>query len=213
MIIGDVVEKIGGDYTFVGTVVSVFPKLSGLIRVVVEDDRGILHIYSEKNLKVVYNKDSNIAITNNRASIINSIADSQLKELQNSRLVLINELLKKFLSANVIIGGTGTIQPDSNYSQFESDINNLSVDRLSTWPSGFYRNLFTKELQLLIVGEKYLFRFDGLPGLEYKLSIGLQIKDDDFRDILAITDADELEGITDSLGFELEYAMANNAFN
>lgn len=51
--VGDFVEKIGGDYTFIGTVVSVFPKLSGSIRYVVEDDRGVLHIYSEKNLKYV----------------------------------------------------------------------------------------------------------------------------------------------------------------
>lgn len=49
--IGDKVEKVGGDYIFPGTVVSVFSKLSGSVRLVVEDDRGILHIYSEKNLK------------------------------------------------------------------------------------------------------------------------------------------------------------------
>lgn len=49
--IGDKVEKVGGDYTFVGTVVAVFAKLSGAIRLVVEDDRGVLHVYSEKNVK------------------------------------------------------------------------------------------------------------------------------------------------------------------
>jgi hypothetical protein len=49
--VGDVVSKTGGDYRFDGTVVSVFQKLSGVIRLVVEDDRGILHVYSEKNLK------------------------------------------------------------------------------------------------------------------------------------------------------------------
>ena len=49
--VGDQVEKVGGDYTFVGTVVSVFTKLSGAVRLVVEDDRGVLHVYSEKNLK------------------------------------------------------------------------------------------------------------------------------------------------------------------
>ena len=48
--IGDKVIKVGGDYTFDGTVVSVFTKLSGKIRVVVEDNRGILHIFSEANL-------------------------------------------------------------------------------------------------------------------------------------------------------------------
>ena len=50
--VGDKVEKVGGDYTFVGTVVSVFEKLSGAVRFVVEDDRGVLHVYSEKNLKL-----------------------------------------------------------------------------------------------------------------------------------------------------------------
>ena len=50
--VGDKVSKVGGDYTFDGTVVSIFPKLSGATRVVVEDDRGVLHVYSEKNLKL-----------------------------------------------------------------------------------------------------------------------------------------------------------------
>jgi hypothetical protein len=49
---GDLVSKVGGDYTFDGTVVAVFTKLSGSIRLVVEDDRGVLHVYSEKNLKL-----------------------------------------------------------------------------------------------------------------------------------------------------------------
>jgi hypothetical protein len=49
--VGDKVEKVGGDYTFEGTVVSVFEKLSGAVRLVVEDDRGVLHVYSEKNLR------------------------------------------------------------------------------------------------------------------------------------------------------------------
>lgn len=49
--VGDKVEKVGGDYTFVGIVVSVFEKLSGAIRLVVEDDRGVLHVYSEKILR------------------------------------------------------------------------------------------------------------------------------------------------------------------
>ena len=38
-IVGDQVEKIGGDYTFVGYVVAVFPKLSGAIRLVVDSNR------------------------------------------------------------------------------------------------------------------------------------------------------------------------------
>lgn len=51
--VGDLVKKITGDYSFKGTVVSVFPKVNGMVRLVVEDDRGILHIYSEKNLAIV----------------------------------------------------------------------------------------------------------------------------------------------------------------
>ena len=47
---GDKVHKVGGDYVFVGTVVAAFRKLSGAERYVVEDDRGLLHIFSEKNL-------------------------------------------------------------------------------------------------------------------------------------------------------------------
>jgi hypothetical protein len=48
--VGDNVRKIGGDYTFEGVVVSVCRKLSGTIRYVVEDDRGVLHVYSDKTL-------------------------------------------------------------------------------------------------------------------------------------------------------------------
>lgn len=50
-LVGDIVEKVGGDYTFQGTVVAAFKKLSGTKRYVVEDDRGVLHVYSSKVLK------------------------------------------------------------------------------------------------------------------------------------------------------------------
>lgn len=50
MKIGDLVTKIGGDYSFTGIVVSRFEKLSGHIRFVVEDSRGLLFIFSESNL-------------------------------------------------------------------------------------------------------------------------------------------------------------------
>jgi hypothetical protein len=48
--VGDGVQKVGGDYQFVGVVRSVFRKASGAVRLVVEDDRGILHVFSEKSL-------------------------------------------------------------------------------------------------------------------------------------------------------------------
>ena len=50
--VGNKVEKVGGDYTFEGTVVAAFQKLSGAVRYVVEDDRGVLHVYSAKTLKI-----------------------------------------------------------------------------------------------------------------------------------------------------------------
>ena len=50
---GDKVRKIGGDYKFEGVVVAVFAKLSGVFRVVVEDDRGVLFIFNEKQLERV----------------------------------------------------------------------------------------------------------------------------------------------------------------
>jgi len=56
--VGDLVEKVGGDYQFVGHVVCVFAKLSGAIRLVVEDDRGVLHVYSEKILRLVEKKNA-----------------------------------------------------------------------------------------------------------------------------------------------------------
>lgn len=53
MKVNDFVEKVGGDYVFVGFIVAKFKKLSEVERFVVEDDRGVLHIYSEKNLRIV----------------------------------------------------------------------------------------------------------------------------------------------------------------
>ena len=46
----DHVGKIGGDYSFDGVVVAVFFKLGGQVRYVVEDERGLLFIFSEVNL-------------------------------------------------------------------------------------------------------------------------------------------------------------------
>lgn len=49
--VGHRVEKVTGDYVFEGWIVSKFNKRDGLIRFVVENDDGILHIFSEKNLQ------------------------------------------------------------------------------------------------------------------------------------------------------------------
>ena len=52
---GDRVTKITGDYSFDGVVDSVFKKQDGKERLVVEDDRGALHVYSEANLRHIGN--------------------------------------------------------------------------------------------------------------------------------------------------------------
>ena len=49
---GDLVEKVGGDYTYVGEVRGVIEKKSGVFRYAVEDDRGMLHIFAGKQLKL-----------------------------------------------------------------------------------------------------------------------------------------------------------------
>jgi hypothetical protein len=48
---GDTVSKVGGDYTFDGTIQGVIVKRSGLTRYAVEDDRGILHIFNATQLR------------------------------------------------------------------------------------------------------------------------------------------------------------------
>ena len=55
---GDVVRKDSGDYVFIGTVVAVFNKLAkqngeAAVRVVVEDERGLLLIMNPSQLKLV----------------------------------------------------------------------------------------------------------------------------------------------------------------
>jgi hypothetical protein len=48
---GVLVEKCTGDYTFEGTVVGIVRKKSGEIRYVIEDDRGLLLIMNEKQIR------------------------------------------------------------------------------------------------------------------------------------------------------------------
>lgn len=48
--VGDSVAKNCGDYRFTGWVAAVFAKRSGLVRYVVEDERGMLMIMSENQL-------------------------------------------------------------------------------------------------------------------------------------------------------------------
>jgi hypothetical protein len=48
----DEVAKVGGDYIFDGIVVAAFRKMNGVFRYVVQDDRGILHIFSGAQLKM-----------------------------------------------------------------------------------------------------------------------------------------------------------------
>ena len=52
---GDFVTKVTGDYSFDGVVDVVFPKQNGQERLVVEDERGALHVYSEANLRHIGN--------------------------------------------------------------------------------------------------------------------------------------------------------------
>lgn len=55
--IGRYYRKQGGDYEFEGTCVSVFFKKSGLLRVVLEDKRGLLFIFNPSQLHDVTVKD------------------------------------------------------------------------------------------------------------------------------------------------------------
>ena len=48
---GDHAVKDSGDYHYSGVVVSVFRKLSGAVRLVVENADGVLFIFNEKQLR------------------------------------------------------------------------------------------------------------------------------------------------------------------
>lgn len=50
---GDRVIKTTGDYTFEGEIRAVVTKKSGVVRYVVEDNRGLLMIMSEAQIKLV----------------------------------------------------------------------------------------------------------------------------------------------------------------
>jgi len=49
--LGAAVIKESGDYTYQGVVVARFRKISGLIRYVVEDKRGLLFIFNDTSLQ------------------------------------------------------------------------------------------------------------------------------------------------------------------
>jgi len=49
--VGDRVSKRSGDYRFAGEVRAGFYKKSGVVRYVVENDDGILHIFSRQQLE------------------------------------------------------------------------------------------------------------------------------------------------------------------
>lgn len=51
--VGDRVRRVNSDYEFIGHVVSVFSKLSGVVRYVVEDDRGVLFIWRRNNMEKI----------------------------------------------------------------------------------------------------------------------------------------------------------------
>jgi hypothetical protein len=51
--VGDRVRKISGDYLFIGVVRAGFYKQSGAVRYVVENDDGVLHIFSRQQLEKV----------------------------------------------------------------------------------------------------------------------------------------------------------------
>lgn len=51
--VGDTMQKIAGDYRFHGTVRSLFQKESGMWRVVLENQDGILHIFAPSQLQLL----------------------------------------------------------------------------------------------------------------------------------------------------------------
>ena len=74
--VGDRVEKVGGDYTFAGIVRAVFTKESGAVRLVVEDDRGVLHVYSEKNLRAAPTATMAISIADRATPALLKVGDA-----------------------------------------------------------------------------------------------------------------------------------------
>ena len=74
-------------------------------------------------------------------------------------------ILLKYLSPSVITGGKGFIKPTELFLQFNNDIFTASPSRLESWPSGFYRDATTLEVQLFIYTESFMLCVNGLPGI------------------------------------------------
>lgn len=53
LVVGDLVKKTGGDFSYRGTVVATFKKLAGIEKVVVESKEGVLHVFSPSELTLL----------------------------------------------------------------------------------------------------------------------------------------------------------------
>ena len=100
--VGNKVSKKGGDYRFDGVVVAAFEKLSGERRYVVEDDRGVLHVYSDKNLILQEDKDSPRRKTGRTERILDAIINELKVDEKTINFVLANDHSIRIVSKRLL---------------------------------------------------------------------------------------------------------------
>ena len=81
------------------------------------------------------------------------------------KLFKLNEVLLRFLSAELRYGATGLLKPGiGGLQQYREDLRSATIGAMIGWPTGFYRNATTQQPQLLLNLGTYLLWIDPLDG-------------------------------------------------
>jgi hypothetical protein len=106
------------------------------------------------------------------ACILNTISNStsgtptietlEYTELMN-KLTGPDGIFVQYLAPSLIMDGKGKLEVCGYLHQYTEDVFALSMERLQTWPMGFYRNSNTMETQMLVRTTNFLILLDKLP--------------------------------------------------
>ena len=163
----------------------------------------------------VVSPSDNIIDLDERKKAASSVIETLLRAKSN--FIGHHSLFTKYLSSTVINSGKGFIKPTDKFAQYEEDALQAPIDKMIGWPSGFYRNIYTKETQLLIsttnseTGEIVVFCIDGLPGNDGYVFVASDYTVDK-KHILQINDIDHLTALTNLLSRALDHINSEYEF-
>lgn len=117
-----------------------------------------------------------------------------------------NSLFVEFLSPEVITGGKGKIRPTKSLPQFEESITHAPLFRVMGWPTGFYLDYVTREVQFLLhVDDVHAFIVTGLPNTDKVVQVCEQITQLDPGKLYAVTEMNK--GVAEALAVRARQAL------